>query len=481
CLESAAKTNFNFGQGNLFASEAALPAFSPSPIQAKLTIGQPNDRYEQEADNVAKTVVQQINNPSINQQEHEVQRAPLAINAIRRLPLQRQGSIPVGTASDEFENNLNRARSGGSSLAPKVKSQMESAMGADFSRVRIHTDAQSNQLSQSIQAKAFTTGQDVFFKQGEYNPSSRSGQELIAHELTHVVQQNSNTIQRFGLAEASKQIVSGQQPQSSLNNSSSQTQEPLSPEEVDAPVEQKTSILKKGTVLERGQGVIAAVCDEDKGRMGGHSWVTFEALTPGGEVKNVVMDLIAKGGKGDSQSGGSGGSGGSVGSDHHNVSTTGSVASGTHSNDQDTGSIVQSGGFNVGSAELETFGGSITIRISEQSPDYVRRMAQKVTRTWDITSQQATQALAQGHTMQQKANQGKYLYAISGRSISLTKKGMNCARFVEEVLNAAGVRASAGLFIKTPSEIATGKKFGIKQKNKKSGGGSGSNGSKSSG
>ncbi|NEQ55306.1 MAG: hypothetical protein F6K11_35180, partial [Leptolyngbya sp. SIO3F4] len=76
-LESAAKTNFNFGQVNLFASEAALPAFSPSPIQAKLTIGQPNDRYEQEADNVAKTEVQQINNPSINQQEHEVQRAPL--------------------------------------------------------------------------------------------------------------------------------------------------------------------------------------------------------------------------------------------------------------------------------------------------------------------------------------------------------------------------------------------------------------------
>ncbi|WP_287359229.1 DUF4157 domain-containing protein, partial [Moorena sp. SIO3B2] len=55
---------------------------------------------------------------------------------------------------------------------------------------RVHNDAQSDQLNQSIQARAFTTGKDIFFRQGEYNPGSRGGQELIAHELTHVVQQN---------------------------------------------------------------------------------------------------------------------------------------------------------------------------------------------------------------------------------------------------------------------------------------------------
>jgi hypothetical protein len=66
---------------------------------------------------------------------------------------------------------------------------MGQAMGADFSGVKVHTDTQSDQLNQSIQAKAFTTGQDVFFRQGEYQPESRSGQELIAHELTHVMQQ----------------------------------------------------------------------------------------------------------------------------------------------------------------------------------------------------------------------------------------------------------------------------------------------------
>jgi hypothetical protein len=69
-------------------------------------------------------------------------------------------------------------------------------MGADFSGVKVHTDSQSDQLNKSIQAKAFTTGQDVFFRQGAYEPSSQGGQELIAHELTHVVQQNGGAVQR---------------------------------------------------------------------------------------------------------------------------------------------------------------------------------------------------------------------------------------------------------------------------------------------
>jgi hypothetical protein len=67
-------------------------------------------------------------------------------------------------------------------------------MGADFSSVKVHTDSTANELSQSIQAKAFTTGKDIFFKQGTYDPHSRGGQELLAHELTHVVQQNGGNV-----------------------------------------------------------------------------------------------------------------------------------------------------------------------------------------------------------------------------------------------------------------------------------------------
>jgi hypothetical protein len=69
-------------------------------------------------------------------------------------------------------------------------------MGADFSGVRVHTDGRADVLNRSVGARAFTTGQDLFFKRGEYQPESRGGQELIAHELTHVMQQDASTIQR---------------------------------------------------------------------------------------------------------------------------------------------------------------------------------------------------------------------------------------------------------------------------------------------
>ncbi|MGR3279773.1 eCIS core domain-containing protein [Acaryochloris marina NIES-2412] len=93
-----------------------------------------------------------------------------------------------------------------------VQQTMGQAMGADFSGVRVHTDAQSNQLNQSLQAKAFTTGQDVFFQQGAYAPEKQSGQELIAHELTHVVQQNGPCIQQ-----SKKQVTSPALTDSSLS------------------------------------------------------------------------------------------------------------------------------------------------------------------------------------------------------------------------------------------------------------------------
>ncbi len=95
-----------------------------------------------------------------------------------------------GDASTELETSIQTAKGGGQPLDGGLQRSMGQAMGADFSGVKVHTDSQSDQLNKSIQAKAFTTGQDVFFRQGAYEPSSRGGQELIAHELTHVVQQN---------------------------------------------------------------------------------------------------------------------------------------------------------------------------------------------------------------------------------------------------------------------------------------------------
>jgi hypothetical protein len=72
---------------------------------------------------------------------------------------------------------------------------MEPVFGADFSQVRVHTDTQANTLNRTLSARAFTTGRDIFFRQGEYRPGSSTGQELIAHELTHVVQQGGAGVQ----------------------------------------------------------------------------------------------------------------------------------------------------------------------------------------------------------------------------------------------------------------------------------------------
>ncbi|MEM9805912.1 MAG: DUF4157 domain-containing protein [Cyanobacteria bacterium P01_D01_bin.56] len=101
-----------------------------------------------------------------------------------------------GEASSDLESSIHQARGSGQPLDANLQQRMGQAMGADFSGVTIHHDRQADQLNRSIQAQAFTTRQDVFFRQGAYQPGSRSGQELIAHELTHVMQQNGGAVQR---------------------------------------------------------------------------------------------------------------------------------------------------------------------------------------------------------------------------------------------------------------------------------------------
>ncbi|MBD2299769.1 DUF4157 domain-containing protein [Nostoc sp. FACHB-190] len=165
------------------------PGYQPPPpprIQMKLSIGEPGDKYEQEADKLAQDVVQQINSSETpplqaqSQPEAEIRKKSF---------IQRLSNINEKSATPDLEASIQRMQGSGQPLAETIKEPMEQAFGADFSGVKIHTDAQSDQMNQSIQAKAFTTGQDIFFRQGNYEPGSRGGQELIAHELTHVVQQ----------------------------------------------------------------------------------------------------------------------------------------------------------------------------------------------------------------------------------------------------------------------------------------------------
>jgi hypothetical protein len=113
--------------------------------------------------------------------------------AVQRLLAQRSGdgSFELDEAT---AGRINQARSSGQSLDNTVQQHMSQSMGHDFSGVRVHTGGEADELNQQLSAKAFTTGQDIFFKQGTYDPGSSSGKELIAHELTHVVQQSSGQV-----------------------------------------------------------------------------------------------------------------------------------------------------------------------------------------------------------------------------------------------------------------------------------------------
>jgi hypothetical protein len=223
-------------------------------VQAKLTVGSAADPFEQEADQVAALVMRRIDGAAVARQidgvsttsrvrsserpavgdDHvghdadtnsgRVQRSSWGdaqvsntVGPDRTAPvgrIQRTAAEQIGAAGGSLdtdtEQRIQRARGGGRALPSDLSAAMGSAMGADFTGVRIHTDGQSNQLNQRIQAKAFTTGSDVFFREGEYRPTERSGQELLAHELTHVVQQGGAGVQRSHTPVVETSDVGGQ-------------------------------------------------------------------------------------------------------------------------------------------------------------------------------------------------------------------------------------------------------------------------------
>jgi hypothetical protein len=107
--------------------------------------------------------------------------------------IQRANPNPDGSfvADAAVEQRINTQQGAGSPLPDETRNFMESRFSADFSDVRVHTGGEAAQLNRSLQARAFTRGQDIFFGEGNYNPSADEGRQLLAHELTHVVQQGS--------------------------------------------------------------------------------------------------------------------------------------------------------------------------------------------------------------------------------------------------------------------------------------------------
>jgi hypothetical protein len=171
-------------------------------VQAKLTVSSPGDVYEQEADRVADMVTRKISADEVQRQvpEEEEEVATKRASDIQRQVPEEEEEIAAKPASEiqhqpfavsrELEANINAARGSGQPLPDSVRDSLEPQLGHDFSQVHIHADAKADELSQKLNAEAFTTGNDVFFKEGAYQPGSDSGRGLIAHELAHVVQQS---------------------------------------------------------------------------------------------------------------------------------------------------------------------------------------------------------------------------------------------------------------------------------------------------
>jgi hypothetical protein len=167
-------------------------------VQAKLSVGPAGDVHEREADQVADKVVASLSGGQRSRQaKHGA--APIARRVQRSATIDARG----GTVDADTDRAIQSSRGGGRVMPAKARAQMEGAFGADFSDIRVHEGAQSADLNNRIQAKAFTVGSDVFFRDGMPDTSSKSGQHLLAHELTHTIQQGgadgtAQRIQRFG-------------------------------------------------------------------------------------------------------------------------------------------------------------------------------------------------------------------------------------------------------------------------------------------
>ena len=205
----------------------------PPVMQRKMALGSSDDAAEKEADRVAKQVVQrkqiddisaapsQVQAKTIDgegkyaaakraeeakMQSGTVQRKPASVDAVqasqqqvrdeKQALLQRSTDEPeVDTSESEISESdsgqINNKRGGGVPLSDEVVQLMKKRMGHDFSHVRVHTDSAAAELAHNMNARAFTIGKDIFFDP-QFNPESDSGLELLAHELTHVVQQGPN-------------------------------------------------------------------------------------------------------------------------------------------------------------------------------------------------------------------------------------------------------------------------------------------------
>lgn len=184
------------GGGRFFApaAETAMPA-----VQMKMAVNKPGDKFEQEADRMADKVMR-MPAPASSVKEEQIQRQAddklqkKEEEKIQRTPncdetLQRKGGDGAPAVAAHTQTAIQNKITGGQPLSGDVRGYMEPRFGADFSNIRIHNDAEAASLSNQLSARAFTYQNHVFFSRDQYQPGTSEGKHLLAHELTHTIQQ----------------------------------------------------------------------------------------------------------------------------------------------------------------------------------------------------------------------------------------------------------------------------------------------------
>src|SRR4030095_2145180 len=190
---SAAANGALFAYNEPFLSGINKESLQRLPIQRKLSIGSPDEPLEHEADAVADKVMRMPEQNFIQRKcaeceevEEKLHRKPITSSMTPFIQTKRHN-----TASDSISTRIDSTKGNGSSMDSGTKSFMEGRFGTDFSGVKIHTGDYAVQLSKQLNAQAFTVGNDIYFNSGKYDTGSNNGRHLLAHELTHTIQQGS--------------------------------------------------------------------------------------------------------------------------------------------------------------------------------------------------------------------------------------------------------------------------------------------------
>lgn len=167
---------------NTAGNETVQRMFDSGIIQPKLKIGQPGDKYELEADRMAEQVMRMPDSvcPGCTEKKEESIQSAVENSATMEM-------------SPDVESGINSLKGSGQPLSEATRNYFEPRFGYDFSAVRIHTGNEANDTAKLINARSFTFGNDIVFGTSNYSPKTSEGKKLLAHELTHVIQQSSKT------------------------------------------------------------------------------------------------------------------------------------------------------------------------------------------------------------------------------------------------------------------------------------------------